>query len=177
MTTIFGLDAGHQSVMEAEHWLTDLVRQLDLATSGTVACTHLVQAPTPHVAISLELPEAAGGDLPAVPAGFEPAAELARLAHERRTSGRAVLYPGVDRLLGELTVAGLLDASRIDRVSVLGEEPPVLQTMVQTRDFVRPQWMDGLLTLVTTRIANDRVAPFEVPDPVECRTTHVTRRT
>jgi hypothetical protein len=45
-------------------------------------------------------------------------------------------------------------------------------TEILTRDFVRPQWLDGRLTLITTPAAGDRIAPFEVPNPTPCCADH-----
>ena len=44
--------------------------------------------------------------------------------------------------------------------------------LVDTRDFVRPHWIDGVLTLVTMPAAGDRLAPFEVPNPTPCCADH-----
>lgn len=90
------------------------------------------------------------------------------MEHATRRSGRAVRYPGVDRLVGTLTVAELLDASAIQRVIVLGAPPAGRETVVQTRDFVRPQWQAGVLMLMATPYRAAGVAPCEVPDPLPC---------
>jgi hypothetical protein len=174
---IVGLDLGHAEVREAEHWLHDLVRRLGLPAgeAGLLACTHLVQAPYPHVAVSLaatrQLDAAA---LPQVPDDLAPAAAHAAGEHAARRSGRAVVFPGVRRLVGALTVEQVLAASAIERVTVLGaaEPGPAPETLVETRDFVRPQWLDGRLTLVTMPAAGGRVAPFEVPNPTPCCADH-----
>ena len=162
---VVGVSFGHADDTTAEHWLASL------PVEPAVACTHLVREPYPHVAISLVLP--AGS--PGVPQGEEvlaPAAALAADAHRARRSGRAVRYPGAERLVGVLTVAELLSVSAIERVHVLGGAPADPQTLIDTRDFVRPQWMDGALTLVAAPAANDRIVPFEHPNPTPCCAAH-----
>jgi hypothetical protein len=85
-----------------------------------------------------------------------------------------VLYPGVEALVGTVTVADLLAKSAIERITVLGSpgRAPAPDTLVDTRDFVRPQWMDQRLTLVATPAAGGRIAPFEVPNPTPCCANH-----
>ena len=160
MELVVGLSLGHRTVSEAEHWIHDL------GLPARVACTHLLREPWPHVAVSLRL--SARAPLPRQPPELAAAARLAQVAHQERRSGRAFDYPGVERLTGELTVAQLLAASAIERVTVLGGPPPTPQTPVLTRDFVRPQWLDGHLTLMATPAPDDRIAPFEISNPVEC---------
>ncbi|SDJ07944.1 hypothetical protein [Nonomuraea jiangxiensis] len=62
--------------------------------------------------------------------------------------------------------------SAIGRVTQLGGPPPADGTELDTRDFVRPRWQDGVLTLVTMPVAGGRVAPFEVPNPTPCCADH-----
>ena len=82
-------------------------------------------------------------------------------------------YPGVDALTGTVTVADLLAHSAIERVVVLGSaEAPAPDTLVDTRDFVRTQWMDGRLNLVAMPAPHGRIAPFEVPNPTPCCAAH-----
>lgn len=174
MTLHIGMDCGIEAVGDAEHWLHEIVDRLGLpADSGLIACTHLVREPWPHVALSLALPRGfATTALPDVPARFAAAAEHARAEHAARRSGRAVRYPGCERLTGLLTVAELLTTSAIDRVTVLGGAPADPATVIDTRGFVRPQWSDGLLTLVAAPAPGGRIAPFEVPNPTPCCAQH-----
>lgn len=169
-----GLDAGHGTVAEAEHWLDDVLAATGLdGVDGLVACTHLVRAPWPHVAVSIAVPGTEVPDgLPEVPQPLAGPAEQARAEHVAGRSGRASHFPGRDALRGTLTVADLVAASAIDTVVVLGAPPPGPDTVVDTRDFVRPQWRDGRLTLVTTPASDGRIAPFEVPHPTPCCATH-----
>jgi hypothetical protein len=163
---VLGFSLGHADDAAAEHWLAAL------PVTPVMACTHLVREPYPHVAISLVLP-VVPVDLPRGEDLLLPAASAAAAAHRERRSGRAVIYPGVDRLIGVLTVSELVESSAIERVQVLGSpSPPSPSTLVETSDHVRPQWIDGALTLVTTPARNHRIAPFEVPNPTPCCADH-----
>lgn len=158
-----GLSLGHGANREAEHWLYTLG-----LPAGVEACTHLARTPYPHVAVSLALPAAAEADLPAVPPELRAPAGEAAAAHAARRGGRAVLFTGVDSLVDTVTVADLLAQSAIDRVRVLGGAAPDPAMEIVTRDFVRPEWMDGELTLVVTPAPRGRLAPFEFPNPTPC---------
>jgi hypothetical protein len=90
-----------------------------------------------------------------------------------REGGRAVVFPGAESLTGIRTIGEVLANSAIERVVVLGGggEPPAEQEL-DTRDFVRPQWMDGRLTLVTQPARDGRLVPFESPTPTPCCADH-----
>ncbi|MGI5523271.1 hypothetical protein ACQEUX_20405 [Micromonospora sp. CA-259024] len=169
---ILGLSLGHRTLREAEHWLTDQLGSLDLP--DLVACTHLVTAPYPHVALSVAVPTATGwlGGLPATPPELRAAAERAAAEHTARRSGRAVRYPGVDRMVGTLTVGEVLNSSAIERVVVLGGTTAEPEMPLDTRDFVRPEWRNGQLVLVAMPHHSGGLAPFEVPDPTPCCADH-----
>jgi hypothetical protein len=169
--TVIGLDLGHRTTVAAEHWLAAMP-----PVPGLLACTHLVRGARPRVVITLAAP---GGldtaTLPPMPdPGHDDGGEGASLAaaadHAAGRAGRAVIFPGVLALTGTLTLADLLSHSAIERVHVLGgtTPDPAPETLVDTRDFVRPQWMDGRLTLVATPAPAGRIAPFEVPNPTPC---------
>ncbi|MFY1637012.1 hypothetical protein ACN27F_27670 [Solwaraspora sp. WMMB335] len=164
--TIIGISLGHADDRAAEHWLHDVVRPADVP--GLFACTHLVRAPRPHVAISLAAPDGLPDGLPACAAEFAPAAQVAAAEHRQLSSGRAVLYPGVESLVGELSVAELLERSAIEQVTLLGGAQPQDDIRLETRDFVRPQWINGVLTLIVAPVGAGRIAPFELPDPTPC---------
>ena len=163
--TFVGLSLGHPDDRTAEHWLRD-----HLSVGILWACTHLVRPPYPHVALSFETSD--GVNVPETPEELRAAAEEAEAARTARRSGRAVIYPGVDRLIGTLTVGQLVAVSAIERVQVLGGSPPAADASVDTRDFVRPQWIDGALTLVAMPAAGGRLVPFEVADPTPCCADH-----
>ena len=166
--TVVGVCLGHRTTREAEHWLATLP-----PVPGLVACTHFVSG---RVVVTLE-----GADpttLVAVPRPdgiFGDAARLAETEHRSRRSGRAVLYPGVRDLVGLMPVADVLSRSAIDKVVIMGlpgrpDADPA--RLIDTRDFVRPQWSEGALTLVTMPASGDRLAPFEVPNPTPCCADH-----
>jgi hypothetical protein len=85
---------------------------------------------------------------------------------------RAVVYPGVERLTGTVTVGYVLANSAIDRVVVLGGGAADPGQELETRDYVRPLWRDGGLTLVTQPARDGRLVPFEAPDPTPCCADH-----
>jgi hypothetical protein len=109
-----------------------------------IAGTMLVRSPRPHVAVVLE----------AVP------------------HGRAVIFPGVDKLTGVLPVASVPALSAIDRVEVLGGGPVDPATLLDTGDFVRPQWRDDELVLTVMPAAGGRLVPFETRNPTPCCAAH-----
>ena len=174
--TVIGVCLGHRTTREAEHWLAMVP-----AVPGLVACTHFVSG---RVVITLD-----GIDLAMLPPPEESRVDgasgddgasrddvrVAETQHRSRRSGRAVRYPGVDDLVGLMPVAEILSRSAIGKVVTMGlpgrpEADPAAQ--VDTRNFVRPHWIDGVLTLVTMRAAGDRLAPFEVPNPTPCCADH-----
>lgn len=158
-----GTSLGHGADREAEHWIHTLG-----LPAGVEACTHLARAPYPHVVVSLALPDGADADLPPTPDELSRSAAGAAADHAARRGGRAFVFAGVEALTGTLTVADLLARSAITRVKVLGGPEPEPEREVLTRDFVRPQWMDGALTLMTSPAPRGRLAPFEFPNPTPC---------
>ncbi|MDX3362675.1 hypothetical protein ACIBWG_06015 [Streptomyces griseoaurantiacus] len=194
--TVIGVDAGSGPLREADHLIHDLVTRLALPPA-VIACTHPVRTgPRPHLAVSLALPDGdtaravwrrltahlaatapeAGAALGTLRHGpHEPARAAARAAgeHAERTSGRAVVYPGADRLTGTLTLERLLADTAVDDVTVLGTpEPPAPTTRIDTRGHVRPTWRGGRLTLALSPAPGGLLAPFEVPNPTPCCADH-----
>ncbi len=172
--TVYGLDLGHATVVEAEHWLASLP-----PVPGLVACTHLVYDGRPRVVVTLDGPASlvpADHPVPAdhrLPADCRGAAGDACVTavrdHVEGRSGRAVIFPGVDELVGIVTVRELLAGSAIDRIQIIGGACEVVDTqLIDTRNFVRPQWLSGKLTLMATPAPGGRIAPFEVPNPTPC---------
>ncbi|MFJ8154054.1 hypothetical protein [Streptomyces sp. NPDC094468] len=62
----------------------------------------------------------------------------------------------------------------MERLVVLGAPaaglPP--DARILTRDHIRPEWRDGVLTLALVPAAGGLPAPFEVPDPTPCCVDH-----
>ncbi|MEU8614086.1 hypothetical protein AB0C29_39475 [Actinoplanes sp. NPDC048791] len=83
-----------------------------------------------------------------------------------------MLYPGVERLVGTLSVAEVLELSAIEKVEVLGGGAADPAALIDTGDFVRPQWQAGQLTLLTSPAAGGRLVPFETRYPTPCCAAH-----
>lgn len=179
--TILGVDAGSPTAADAEHLLRRWADELG-ADPGTVLCTHAVRLGTPHYAGTL----AWTGPLPVIPdagvalssglQGGDPALAAGALhaARERagRAAGRAVRFPGMELLTGTVPVADVLARTAIERVVVLAGGALSPDARLRTRDFVRPEWRDGTLILLVLPAAGGLLAPFEVPDPKPCCTSH-----
>lgn len=84
---------------------------------------------------------------------------------------RQVLFEGAEQLKGTIAVAKILE-SAIEKVVILGGMPAVPEMLVDTRDFVRPVWRDGVLTLVTQFARNGVLVPFEPPNNRPCCADH-----
>jgi len=93
-------------------------------------------------------------------------------AQRRRSSGRAVVFPGSAGLTGTTTVAAVVAGSSIDRVQVIGAAAVDPVTPLVTRDFVRPLWVGGELVLHTQPAVGGVLVPFETPDPTPCCAAH-----
>jgi len=152
-----GVSLGHREAGAADHWI------LSLDPAPTLACTHLVRSPFPHVAISLQ----GVSDLPS-PAELQPAAAEAAAGK----FGRAVVFPGSPDLTGTLTVGDVLARSAIDRVEVLGSGVAPAEQTLDTRDFVRPQFRGDDLVLVSMPAVGGVLVPFETRDPTPCCADH-----
>ncbi|MGI5488547.1 hypothetical protein [Microtetraspora malaysiensis] len=188
---ILGIDSGSRTVAEAERLLHSVVEALGLP-SGVIGCTHFVRTGAlPHVACSVALRGDAEGDtgedadLSLLPDGVSAAlgerrtgpdadgAALAAAEHAAGRSGRVVLFPGRDELTGTLAVGEILARSAVERVVVLAQaEEPDADTAVVTNDHVRPEWRDGVMTLVTMPASGGRLTPAEIPNPTPCCADH-----
>jgi hypothetical protein len=163
--SVLGLDLGHPTIRAADEWLAGLP-----PLPGLVACTHQVRGGHPRVVVTVAAPGPIDlTTLPLKPEGAPPAPDdgaalTAAGEHAGRHSGRAVIFPGAPALVGTVTVADVLATSAIDRVLVLGGAIPEPDAPLDTRNFVRPQWKNGELTLLTTWVGG-RLVPFEAPAP------------
>src|SRR5689334_21335848 len=97
--SIIGLDLGHTTTVAAEHWLARLP-----PVPGLVACTHFGGGRVLITLAGLDPAVLPPDATPAVDDADGPAARVVRL-HAAGTGGRAVRYPGVERLVGSLPVA------------------------------------------------------------------------
>ncbi len=136
--TLFVADGGHRDRHEAEHFA------LSLAPGSSLLCTHVVREPSPHHAVWFELSE---------PLDYAEVQDL--------EGGRAFRFPGQDSLRGALPVRDLVALSAIDRVVGIGCTVTD-DTVVDTRNYIRPVYTDGLLTLHVTPAAAGSVVPLEV---------------
>jgi hypothetical protein len=163
---VIGVSLGHRELSEADHWI------LSLTPAPVLACTHLVREPFPHVAVSLvDTSSSLSGvaeTRPALQAAADLAADLAAVS----ASGRAVIFPGAENLVGTLRVADVLALSAIDRIEVLGSEVAAPEMLLETHDFVRPQYCAGQLILTAMPSAGRRLVPFETRHPTPCCAAH-----
>ena len=193
--TVVGLDVALRHERDADAVGVRLAQALPVAwRDSLVVATHLVPGDPRHVALSVEAPTdadsvwqavvdaAAAGGLaePALALGDRTAGAEEHVAHARtaasahlaRSSGRAVVVPGVTTLPGALTVAEVLDRTAIDAVQVLAGGVASPGTLLLTRDFVRPRWSQGALVLHVQPAAGGVLVPFEVPNPTPCCADH-----
>jgi hypothetical protein len=184
------VDAGTATLREADHLIHELLGRLALR-EGVFACTHLHRSDERRgTAISLAVPDpdALWQELPAaLPDGTglalagrahgpgDAVDSARRAAAAPRTSGRAVVYPGVRHLTGTVTAGAILDGTAVEHLVVLGAPDAELpsSTRILTQDHVRPEWRDGVLTLTLVPAAGGLLAPFEVPNPTPCCADHL----
>ncbi|MGH3455239.1 MAG: hypothetical protein ACRDP2_12525 [Nocardioidaceae bacterium] len=186
--TALGIDAGSDTTRDAEHVLRDVPTRLQAGDAEWEACTHFVAGNRPHVALSVSVEICRIFDLPdglldaglglalgtdrSGPADLTAGAATAADEHERRVQGRAVSFAGSHTLIGQVAVRDILAETAIDEVAVVGGGPIGDGSIVETRDFVRPEWRDGRLVLAVAPVAGGLLAPFEVPDPTPCCADH-----
>ena len=181
---VIGFAAGHTDRAELEHLLADVVQRYGPVV---LACTHIVDGrwagsvqltgPAPDAArfadelgvafaVSASSSEAMGDHT--WRSGAEQAADRMRT----RSEGRAVVFAGQDRLVGEVPVDDVPGLCAIDAVVGIAGTPTAGATLV-TREFVRPVLLGGRLVLEVRPIGADgAVAPFEVPNPTPCCADH-----
>ena len=180
MNDVVGIDAGSATVQDAEHLLGRLLEEVLGRTDGTVACTHFVRGERPHVALAVTGVDVAALALADRGLGVafqggtygprELSAGAAAAAAERAAgTGRAVVYPGVGLLTGTRRVAEVLAETAIEEVVVMGGG---VASVLHTRDFVRPEYENGRLVLLTQPARGGGVVPFEVPNPTPCCADH-----
>ncbi|CAL9634161.1 hypothetical protein [Streptomyces sp. enrichment culture] len=166
---VLGIDSDARTLREADRLLRSLAAELALP-EGVFGCTHLVRDGRPRVALSL-----AAEEEPVLRTARDRLASLGHTVGDGAPDavGRAVLFPGAGTLTGTLTVAELLARSAIDRVTVLGTpQEPSPDTLLVTRDHVRPQWRHGRLVLAAMPAVGGTLVPFEDPAPTPCCADH-----
>ncbi len=95
-------------------------------------------------------------------------------AAERSTAsgGRAVYFPGADRLVGTVSIGDVLAWTPVDRARCLGGSQVSASDRLVTRNFVRPRWEGGELVLAVQPNVGGTFVPFESPDPTPCCADH-----
>ena len=184
---VAGMDLGPVGLATAEEAVEVLLGaagEAGVDVAGLVAGTHRVVTPTgpAHLVITVSAAGAApwqawimartltrthpplGVAVAGRAAGEAEAIAAARVAVEERTSrigGRCVYFPGVEELLGTLTVGQIVAASAIDVVSEVGGGRLAPDAEVVTGGRVRPRWEFGDLTLHVQHEGQGLYLPFE----------------
>ncbi|ONI67934.1 hypothetical protein BWI15_33250 [Kribbella sp. ALI-6-A] len=189
---IIAVDAASRDTAEAEHVLHELLAP---AAIPVIACTHAITGgDTPHLAVSIaaatdELeahvrrwcadhgagsaftrsgataPDLAGPS-PLVRGAYVAAVESALGA------GRLVRWPGCEHAYGVQTAAALRAKAGIDYVEALGGLPVTDDTVIDTRDFVRPVRREGQVILQVQPAAGGVLIPFEAEHQHKCCSDH-----
>jgi len=187
-----GLDAGHRDLGDTEHAALAVADVLGCAEE---ICTHAVQGAVPYYAASLRLARGVNAWEPefleelrglaegavvyergkwAVEVGDAPGrvgARAAVAAHAAGAGGRAIRFAGQARLQGAVRVTDVLSSTAIRDVQVLGGAL-ASEAIVETRNYVRPQYTVGSLTLVVTPLDDGRLQPFEIEYAHQCCDGH-----
>jgi hypothetical protein len=184
---VIAVDTGRTEPPELEHALRPL-REAAVLPAGTVVCSHILRGdgrgtgnryaltfafggePGEEVAAAITAALPDRGHVLLADGGISPAGDgLAPVAKDAlaRCAGRAVLYPGIGLLTGDVPVRTVLRETAIDEIAVL-DGPLPEDGVLRTRDFVRPQWRAGRLVLAACTAEPGVVAPFEIPDPHHC---------
>lgn len=188
--SITGVDLGIGDELDAEETLAAAHRELARlgAADGCWVTTHVVAGPGGrHSAIAVMLPGVAQVEATRIVSSVvatvvasdglythDPLVEhdpeagaAAAVADLLGGRGRAVVFPGVEALVGELPVEEVVARSAIDAVVSLGG-PVGPGTALVTRDFVRPRLQRGRWVLTVQPYAGGAVVPFEDPVPHRC---------
>lgn len=105
------------------------------------------------------------------PLEWLPGAEAAAEAQRALVNGRAVVYPGVDSLVGTIPVEAVTAESAIDTVVSMGG-PIAEGTLLHTRDHVRPMRLDGRWVLHVQPAVGGTLVPFENAVQHHCCQSH-----
>jgi hypothetical protein len=189
---IVAIDADSKDTAAADHLLYDL---LDAVRQPVVACTHMVSGGDgPHVAVSVLSAADLADDIRdhfadhtvglaiTRPGASEP--ELAGPSHLVRgayvaaveaalgTAGRAVRWPGHEQAHGVLPAAELRTRCGIDQLEAVGGLSVTDDSLIDTRDFLRPLRRDGRLILQVQPAAGNLLIPFELQHQQKCCADH-----
>ncbi len=194
---IVAFDPGDLALPEVEHLARALAHSLAGARD---ICTYPVSEPAPHECAVVALDVAADvvtllratrealASLGVASAGIavwsadtgairtagglaDVAGAIAALTARRdQAGGRAILFPGQEHLRGVLSIRDVLERSAVAAIDSLGIAVTP-DTLVVTRDFVRPVYREGRLVLAL-RPRADAMGCFEQPDPTPCCAMH-----
>jgi hypothetical protein len=169
---VVGIDAGHASQNDCEKFALDVASRMP---EIAIVSIHVVREPTPHYAAALSAgcrPSAdvlamMGDDVAVIDrdeylVGDHPGARAAALALWLRAKGRVIRFPGQEHLRGTMSLADVTNLSAISHVICVGGESPT-QTKLVTRDFVRPSFQAGHLTLLVAPLDAECLTPLEQP--------------
>jgi hypothetical protein len=186
---VAGVEIGVPSESAAEWVVSSMADRLrGLGLRETTIGSHLMSTPggLPRVALSICLPSTSDVDAgwwlvrESLPPG-EPdrraiclderrhgPVALQRLAlravheHRERSAGRVIVFPGVEDLVGTVTLAQVLERTAVQRVVALGGGVLDPWDRLVTRGRVRPRWSHGELVLHVRQAAEGAVIPLEV---------------
>lgn len=167
---VLGLDTPLTRVDEVDAAVAGL-RALPGWPDDALVCAHVVAEPAPHYALSVTTPCPLHDDVVARARAVLSStgdSEPARAQASEGSGGRATQFPGVDDLVGELTVGEVLARSSIDRVVQLGGGDADPDAVLVTRSFVRPRLTGGELVLAVQAYRGGQLVPFESPAPTPC---------
>jgi hypothetical protein len=191
-----GLDRGDVDQSHLEEAALRIVAVL--GQPAPVVCTLIVQQGRGHYAASAAVVSPGGvldlldplrraadtfaGALVALGRSGQPTLELgdedrrggareAAVALRAGTGGRAVRFPGQEALVGRVRAA---DVPRLSAIAALSPIGTVLEpdTVLETRDFVRPTFAGGVLRLAVVPAAGGTVAPHERQHVHDCGRDH-----
>jgi hypothetical protein len=189
---IIAVDAGSRDTAAAEHVLHEL---LGPAPTPVIACTHMITGgETPHLAVSITAPtgeledhvrawctDHGAGSAFTHPGATAPdlagPSNLVRGAYVAAVetalgAGRLVRWPGREHAYGVQTAANLRSKAGIDYVEALGGLPITDDTVIDTRDFVRPLRREGQVILQVQPAAGGVLIPFEAEHQQKCCADH-----
>lgn len=175
------------TVARLEHDLHEARAPLD---GALLVCTHVIDRKGPRLAATVRLGRISLGAIQRFESEclernwsfvFAPATmtlevgpregrSWARAAIElvqARREGRAIRFRGQDELTGERSVKEILDRSEIDRVETVASGTLESGT-VETRDYLRPVYVDGSLVLYVTPLGAGRFRPSESATTYRC---------
>ncbi|WP_199439853.1 hypothetical protein [Umezawaea beigongshangensis] len=135
--------------------------------SGLVAdlvCTGVDRSRTVTATAVFARTTAPGGD----PAAFTALLDGRPCAVDPVAAGaRCVRFPGQDALSGVVPAAAIPAESAVDEVLGVGVRVE-RDAPVDTRDFLRPVFLDGRLVLLVEPGAGGVLRPVEIADPHQC---------